>query len=229
MYALLRLVMRVAVGVYLAGLWRLEGAGLVPPAGPLLICANHQSTIDPPMIPAFIARGDTWSMAKSEFFRTPLKRWIFTAYHAFPVVRHSPDRAALRRSLDIIRGGGALVVYPEGTRVEEGGLIEAEPGAGFIARSLGCPVLPVAVSGTRACFPKGSIWPRRVRVTMRVGRPIVVNERRPDGTRVTNREATDAIMVAIAEQLDPAERGVYADLDALRRRLRGVTTEGTRL
>jgi len=223
MYAVLRGLMRVIVHVYLVGLFRTTGRARVPRHGPLLVCANHASTIDPPLLPAFLPRSDSWSMAKSEWFARPtFHAWLFTRYHAFPIVRHSPDRRGLRRAMGVLRDGGALIVYPEGHRVESGGLWPAEPGAGFIARTTGTVVLPVALVGTRDCFPKGARWPRRTRVEVRFGGPIRIRERRLDGGRVENQEAADAIMLAVAELLPAEARGAYAALDELRGRLEGV-------
>jgi 1-acyl-sn-glycerol-3-phosphate acyltransferase len=222
-YALLRGVMRVAVHVYLFGRFRTVGRDSVPGTGSLLVCANHASTIDPPLLPAFLPRSDSWSMAKAEWFAQPsFTSWLFTRYHAFPIVRHHPDRRALRRAAGILRAGGALIVYPEGTRVESGGLGVAEPGAGFIARTTGATVQPVGLVGTRDCFPRGARWPRRARVEVRFGPLIHIRERRPDGRRVENQEAADAIMLHVAELLPPAARGAYADLDGLGEQLAGV-------
>ena len=220
----MRALMRTLVYVYLAGLFKVVGIENVPRKGALLICPNHSATLDPPLVPAFVPRDDTWSMAKSEFFRKPLIAFIYRSYQSFPVVRHTADRAALKRSFDLLKAGQALVIYPEGTRVESGVLAKPEPGAGFIAQKAGCPVLPVALTGTRECLPKGAWWPRRTRVTITFGKPFLVLQKRADGRRVTHEEASDAIMLAIAELLPPVQRGVFSDLDAHRKRLAGVTT-----
>jgi 1-acyl-sn-glycerol-3-phosphate acyltransferase len=222
-YAFLRWLMRFITRAYLIGLFTSHGLQNVPRHGALIICPNHSGTLDPPMVPAFTPRDDTWNMAKSEYFIKPLTRWLFTRYNAFPVVRHSADRAALKRSFALLRAGSALIMYPEGTRVESGLLALPEPGAGFIAQKSGCPVVPVGLSGTRECLPKGAKWPRRVRVGITFGKPFVVLSRRADGTRVTHQEASDAIMVAIAELLPPEQRGAFSDLDSHKKRLAGVT------
>jgi 1-acyl-sn-glycerol-3-phosphate acyltransferase len=222
-YAFLRWVMRFITRGYLVGLFKVEGLENAPRSGALIICPNHSATLDPPMVPAFTPRGDTWNMAKSEYFIKPLTRWIFTRYHAFPVVRHTADRAALKRSFDLLKAGSALIMYPEGTRVESGVLAQPEPGAGFIAQKTGCPVLPVGLTGTRECLPKGAKWPRRTPVRITFGKPFVVLQKRADGTRVTHQEASDAIMVAIAELLPPEQRGSFSDLESHRSRLKGVT------
>jgi 1-acyl-sn-glycerol-3-phosphate acyltransferase len=209
----MRGIMLVAVHVVLAGLFRVEGAERMPAQGGVLVCSNHVSNLDPPLLPAFLPRSDSWSMAKSEWFaRRSLTSWIFSRYHAFPVIRHSADRKALRRATQILRDGHVLILYPEGTRVESGGLQPGEPGAGFLARSTRAPVQPVGLVGTRECFPKGARWPRRVPVTIRFGVPFRIPERRADGSRVENEEATDAIMLAIAELLPVELQGVYADV-----------------
>jgi 1-acyl-sn-glycerol-3-phosphate acyltransferase len=129
----------------------------------------------------------------------------------------------LRRSFDLLKAGHVLILYPEGTRVEAGVLSTPEPGAGFIAQKAACPVLPVALTGTAECLPKGAIWPRRVRVTLRFGMPFVVLQRRPNGERVSHEEAAEAIMVAIAELLPPDKRGAFSDVESLKKRLSGVT------
>lgn len=222
LYAFLRGVMRLLTRTYLVGLFRVRGRENVPRTGPLIVCPNHISTIDPPMVPAFIARGDTWSMAKSEYFDTALFKWLFVSYHAFPVVRHSPDRRALRRAMSTLEEGHALVLYPEGTRREDGQLHQPEPGVGFIVQHSGAQILPVALDGTDRCFPKGAIWPRRVPVVLTYGKPFRIRERRPDGSMVSRDEVADAIMLAISELLPPERRGVFSDLDGLRARLEDV-------
>jgi 1-acyl-sn-glycerol-3-phosphate acyltransferase len=208
---------------YLAGgLFHVIGLENVPLSGPLIVCPNHSATLDPPLVPAFMPRSDTWSMAKSEYFRKPVKTWLFRHYQSFPVVRHTADRAALKRSFDLLKAGEVLIIYPEGTRVESGLLAKPEPGAGFIAQKAGCPVLPVGLTGTRECLPKGARWPRRTRVSITFGKPFVLANRRADGTKVSHEDASEAIMVAIAELLPPEQRGEYRDLEGIKARLGGV-------
>jgi 1-acyl-sn-glycerol-3-phosphate acyltransferase len=219
----MRALMRALVTVYLAGLFKAVGVENIPRTGPLLICPNHSATLDPPLVPAFVPRGDTWSMAKSEFFRNPFIAFIYRSYHSFPVVRHTADRAALKRTFDLLKAGHSVIIYPEGTRVESGLLAQPEPGAGFIAQKAGCPVLPVGLTGTRECLPKGARWPRRTQVTITFGKPFVILTKRADGSRVTHDEASDVIMVAIAELLPPEQRGQFSDLDSYRKKLAGVT------
>ena len=219
MYAFLRWVMRTIVHVYVGGLFRLAGLEHVPLQGGLLVCPNHQSTVDPPLVPAFLPRSDTWSMAKAEYFEKRWQAWLFRSYQAFPVVRHTADRKAVKRAFEILQAGQALIVYPEGTRVESGQLKEPEPGAGFLAQKTGVPVLPVALVGTRECFPKGARWPRRVPVRMILGETFRLSRKDAEGRRVHAEDAADAVMLSIAELLPESMRGRYADLDAWRSRV----------
>ncbi len=219
----MRWLMRALTRTYLVGLFNMAGVENVPRTGPLIVCPNHSATLDPPMVPAFLPRSDSWSMAKSEFFKRGFLTWLFRSYHAFPVVRHSADRTALRTAFEILNSRHALIIYPEGTRVESGVLAQPEPGAGFIAQKAGCPVVPVGLTGTRECLPKGAWWPRRTRVSVTFGKPFIVLSKRPDGTKITREEASDAIMLEIAELLPEHQRGAFRDLAAWRKRLRGVT------
>ena len=221
LYTFLRLVARFMVrGFLVGGLFKTRGAENVPRGGSLLVCSNHQSTLEPPAVAAFLPRRDSWNMAKSEFFLGgALKRWFFVSYHSFPVIRNSPDRKALRRSVDILKSGQALIIYPEGTRVTEGGLIRPEPGAGWLATVTGAPVQPVALNGGRGAFPKGTNFPRRARVELVFGKPFRIPARTADGRKVDNQDAADTIMWAISELLTPELRGEFSDLEALRTRL----------
>jgi 1-acyl-sn-glycerol-3-phosphate acyltransferase len=225
MYAILRWLMRALMRTYLWGLFSVVGLENVPRTGPLILCPNHSATRDPPLVPAFVPRDDTWTMAKYEYFEKAFSGFWFRQYHAFPVVRHTADRTALRRSFDMLRAGHALIMYPEGTRVESGRLARPEPGAGFIAQKAACPVVAVALAGTNECLPKGARWPRRVRVSITFSKPFLVANKRPDGTRVSHEDASDAIMLQVAELLPTHQRGAFGDLEALRTRLAGVTQE----
>src|SRR6266481_5778305 len=86
--------------------------------------------------------------------------WLMRGYHAFPVVRHSPDRTALRRAFGLLKQGSAVVLFPEGHRSENARLMRAEPGAGFIARRSGAPLVPIAITGTQHVLGRHQRFPR---------------------------------------------------------------------
>jgi len=128
---LARLLTRVVLGLK----FHLRGREHVPPVGALLIVSNHVGAVDPALIGGWAPR-PVWFMAKAELFEGRWA-WLMRGYHAFPVIRHSADRSALRRAFDVLKQGKALVLFPEGHRSEDAGLLRAEPGAGFIARRSG--------------------------------------------------------------------------------------------
>jgi 1-acyl-sn-glycerol-3-phosphate acyltransferase len=218
-YAAMRLLMRLLVYTVLAGLFTQVGKERVPRSGPLLICSNHISTLDPPLLPAFLPRRDSWSMAKAEYFEHWLVSFIFRNYHAFPVVRHSADRPALKRAGNILRSGQALILYPEGTRIVSGGLHRPEPGAGFLATLTGAPIVPVAISGSREILGKGFRLPHRAPLRLEFGAPFRIPSTLPGGKRVDRQDAADAIMLSVAELLPEPLRGEFSDLDAWRTRV----------
>lgn len=210
-YAVLRWAVRFLCRTYLGGSFHLQGRECIPARGGYLVCANHIGTVDPALLPAWVNRGDSWSMAKEESVRgNGFGTLVIRAYHAFGVVRHTADRGALRRAREILEGGGVLFLYPEGHRAWDGLLQRAEPGAGFLARVCHVPVLPVAIVGTNDVMGKGHSFPRRRPVTLRFGPPFRLLDHRPDGSKVTNQEATDAIMLRIAAMLPERMWGEYA-------------------
>ena len=137
---------------------------------------------------------------------TPLLAWLFRQSHAFPVVRDTPDRSALRVALKVLADGHVLLMYPEGTRSWDGQILGAtHAGAGFIARHSGALVVPVASWGSERVIPRGSWLPRRADVELRIGAPFRLPFAGPDGKRLSNRQAAAAMMERVIALL-PEER-----------------------
>jgi 1-acyl-sn-glycerol-3-phosphate acyltransferase len=141
-----------------------SGREHVPAHGPAIITPNHKSSLDPFFIGIATERRIRY-MAKAELFRGPLA-WLLPRLGAFPVCRGETDREALETSRAILHAGGVVVVFPEGTRVEEtDALGSPHHGAGRLALETGTPIVPVAITGTselwRAPLPKV----RRVQLT----------------------------------------------------------------
>jgi 1-acyl-sn-glycerol-3-phosphate acyltransferase len=203
MYWFLRGVMRVLVAVVLRGRVHVEGLHNVPRRGGALLVGNHVGTIDPPLTGSLIPRLDVHYMAKSEPFADPRVRWIFRGFNAFPVVRGSADRTALRHTLGLLRDGHIVLVYPEGSRSPNGHLREPQAGVGFLARHGGVPVIPVAVWGTEKVLATGSRRINRADVHVRYGAPVQLP---PGGAaaRSDNRAVAATIMDAISAML-PAQ------------------------
>jgi len=210
-YATMRATMRLVCGVILDGLLSVEGAENVPRHGGLLVVSNHVGTIDPPLLGAYLPRPDTYFMAKSEYFEHPVGRLFIAGYHAFPVVRGTADRTALRHALKLLTEGHAVVLYPEGHRSPDGNLQRALPGAGFLARTAGVPVLPVGLWGTSRVLPIGARWPRRAPIHVRFGEAAPIPTVDAHGRRLSSQQIADLLMRRVAAVLPRTRRGVFAD------------------
>ncbi|HXA27164.1 MAG TPA: lysophospholipid acyltransferase family protein [Candidatus Angelobacter sp.] len=211
LYPILRAVMHTLRFVFIFRRLHVEGLEKVPKTGPVLVVGNHIATLDPPLTGALIKRFDVYYMAKSEYFAKRRQRWLFKAYNAFPVVRHSADRTSLKQALAILRAGHVLMMYPEGTRSTDLQLHRPYAGAGFLARKSAAPIVPVAVWGSEGVLPKGASWPRReAHVHLRFGDPFLLPERNPDGTPMSHQQSADHMMSRVAAMLPEQYRGVFA-------------------
>jgi 1-acyl-sn-glycerol-3-phosphate acyltransferase len=197
-------------------LFRLKSAGRehVPRTGPLLIVANHSSLLDPPLVAGTTPR-PVYFLAKAELFGIPLFGGLIRRLNARPVRRETADPGALRTALRVLEEGEALLVFPEGTRGEEGVLRDAKAGGGMLAVLSGAPVVPVYVAGSGAAWPRGHRLPRRGSVTVTFGRPLRFS--RVDGAaRKEQYEAASREMMGAIARLRDETMGVRAGAAAPR-------------
>lgn len=151
---------------------KVAGSGYVPDKGPFILASNHLSNIDPVLL-GTISKIKLSYMAKSELFSFPLFSWILKHSNAFPVKRNTADSAAIRRAVEILKGGRGLVVFPEGTR--GAGLrddFRVNRGIGFLARVAGVPIVPAYIKGSDSAMPKGSQRIRRAEIFVCFGEAI---------------------------------------------------------
>jgi glycerol-3-phosphate dehydrogenase (NAD(P)+) len=145
------------------------GTEHIPNEGPVLLASNHRSFSDPFIIGTCLGRPLRF-VAKAELFE---KRWqarLLLALGAFPIRRGESDELALETARAILERGGAVGIFPEGTRVRPGPLAEPKRGIGRLALETGAPVVPVAIRGTEDIRARWRIRPRRV--TVRCGRAL---------------------------------------------------------
>jgi 1-acyl-sn-glycerol-3-phosphate acyltransferase len=187
-----------------------RGREHVPMDGAAIFVSNHVHLLDPPLVMA-VAPRKLHTMAKRELFETPLVGWFFWAMEAFPVRRYSADVGALRTARNLLRNGGAVLVFPEGTRSHKPGLQPALPGVAVVALLSGAPMVPVAVSGTADIHVPGVFlrWlkRRRPRLVVEFGEPFRLPEEMRDASHAE--AASDFIMRRIAALLPEPYRGVY--------------------
>jgi len=152
------------------GGFRVEGLENVPPTGPLIVAANHVSFADPPAVACAMPRPVRF-MAHAGLFRPPLFGPLIRRLGAFPVHRGEADKAAIRRALELLDEGWALLIFPEGRRGDGKRLEEANRGVELLARRSGAKILPVGIIGTLRWLPKGAKIPHPTRITVRFGEP----------------------------------------------------------
>lgn len=125
------------------------------PEGPVLLCANHSSAWDP--IQVMMALPKTYPlriMAKKQLFSIPIVGPFLRSIGVFPVDRGNSDISAVKTAIKSLRDGFSLLLFPEGTRVQEKGQVATKSGAAVIAVRSGVPLLPVFVDMKKRLFRK---------------------------------------------------------------------------
>jgi len=175
---------RFIVLIILFPLYRIKVIGRenIPKSGPVLVCTNHISNFDPPVVGITQKRPVSF-MAKGELFEKPILGPLLVKVRAFPVKRGLSDRNALRTALNILKDGNVLGLFPEGTRSKTGEVGKALAGAGFFALRSEAVVVPCAIVGPYKPF-------RSVRVIY--GKPMDMTPFREN--KASAQETADAIM-----------------------------------
>jgi 1-acyl-sn-glycerol-3-phosphate acyltransferase len=153
--------------------WRIRIEGRWPPGrGAHVVVANHQSFLDI-FVLCNIPREMKW-VAKKELFKIPMFGWGLSLAGDICLDRGDPASAlaVMSRARRYLENGMNVMIFPEGTRSEDGTLLPFKPGAFKLAVETGTPVLPIAVSGSARGMPKGSPWVRPATITVRILEPV---------------------------------------------------------
>jgi 1-acyl-sn-glycerol-3-phosphate acyltransferase len=179
------------------------------PAGPCLIASNHQSFLDPPLIGSSLPFEIAF-VARKSLFTNPVFGGVIRACRAIPLDRDEADLAAIRRALAVLAEGRKLLIFPEGTRSMDGGLLPPKAGAGLLALRSGVPVVPVRIRGARDVLPRGGVFPRGgARIRLRFGRALGTAELDPGKAHPARYlEASRRILEAIAALPDTDDPGL---------------------
>jgi 1-acyl-sn-glycerol-3-phosphate acyltransferase len=174
---------------------RVEGTEHVPADGP--VHPGRQPQRDPGRAAGVLRQPRPCRLlTKAEVFVGPWARpcgWL----GLIPVHRGQADRAALQAGLAELAAGGALGVFPEGTR-GTGALEQVADGVAYLALRSGAPVVPIAVTGTRAALPRGKVVPvLRTPVRVVFGAPVTVEPTGDPRARRTVRDAAEQLRLAL--------------------------------
>ena len=180
-----------AIYVYCKIVYRFEVIGKenIPKDGPVIICGNHRSFLDPPLMEVTTGRY-TRFLAKEELTKNKFLAFLGYVFDAILVKRDSKEVVALKESLKTLKNGDCLAPFPEGTR---NGIAKGEKvkdGAAFFAVRSGAPVIPCGIKGGE----KGN---RKVTITY--GRPLDFSEFKGSKDKEVLDKVTEEIMTNILE------------------------------
>jgi glycerol-3-phosphate dehydrogenase (NAD(P)+) len=137
--------------------------------GGLIVASNHRSFIDPFAIGGALPwRRSMNYVAKVELFERRWQAWLLSRLGAFPIRRGESDEDAMETARQVVERGGAVCIFPEGTRIRSGSLSTPKRGVGRLALQTGAPVIPTTVLGTERVRRGWRIRPHKIKV--RLGR-----------------------------------------------------------
>ena len=173
----------------------------VPAEGPVVVVANHSAFVDGPLIFGLLGRRVVF-LVKQEMFHGPVG-WALPRIGQLAVRRGTADRRPLTQALAVLRGGGLVAVFPEGTRTD-GEVAAAQHGAAWLARTSGAVLLPVVCRGTRR--PVGARRRFRPRVDVLVGEPLTLMAGSGRAGLAAATETIRAVLVRMVADLDELRR-----------------------
>jgi 1-acyl-sn-glycerol-3-phosphate acyltransferase len=164
--------------------------------GPLLVCSNHVSWFDPPIVGAAQFRVMHY-IANRKLFRFPFFAAFISMYGAFPLDLEKPA-AGMKTTFKILAGRKEVLIFPEGTRSVDGKLRPGELGVGMLIYKAKARVIPAYVAGSHFILPEGeSLWNAPIKVF--IGREFPADEyRRMPADKETYRLVADRITEALA-------------------------------
>lgn len=172
----------------------------------VILAPNHASFLDPPILGISLKRHITY-LAKEYLFKAFLVGWTLRNIGALPVKSESgADFRSLRQLLRILKEGSCAVVFPEGTRTQDGEFRTPESGVGFLAAKSKAWVVPVYIDGTFAAFPRGAKIFKCHRVKVFYGKPFVPAE---DSALMAREDVYQAISERIMTELKDLKKNIH--------------------
>src|SRR5476651_1727457 len=190
--------------------WRVFNAERVPLKDGVILASNHASFLDPPLVGSALHRPINY-LARASLFRYPGVGWLLRNWNSVPVDRDGGGAAGLKAILERLLAGGAIILFPEGTRTTDGQLQKARSGIGLTVIKSDAVVIPVRVFGTFEAYGKNHKFPRPKKVFVKYGEPMRFEKLRAEAKNCSKprlkeiyQEVADEIMAAIAK-LEPRE------------------------
>ena len=166
-------------------------------SGGAIIAANHASYLDPPIVACAYDCALSY-LARSTLFKG-LGGWLYPRLNAIPIDRDNADLKSMKTILRELRDGHRILMFPEGTRSEDGALQSAKAGIGMLVAKSGVPVQPVRIFGGYEAWPRGGKY-RTHRIRVVIGDPVVfAEEDLHEKSRESYQRLADQLMKAIGE------------------------------
>ena len=169
-YRFCRVWFRVYFYLYHRG--RVYNTERLPAQGAFILAGNHIGFLDPPFF-GLACQREAFFMARDTLFHNPLANWILRSWNCVPISRDRGDISAMRTVLRMLGEGKAVLMFPEGTRSEDGEFQKARAGIGMIAARAKVPIVPMRIFGTDRALPRGTSFPRPARVEIKFGEPFL--------------------------------------------------------
>ena len=179
--------------------WKVYNAERVPLSGPVILASNHASFLDPPLVGAGLRR-DINYLARESLFHVPVMGWVLRRWNSVPVDREGGGARGLKAILDRLLAGGAIILFPEGTRTKDGQLQPARSGIGLTVIKSKAPVVPVRVFGTFTAFGRHLRFPRPKPIAVKYGTPLLFAELRAEAKNCS-RERLKEIYQQVADEI----------------------------
>jgi 1-acyl-sn-glycerol-3-phosphate acyltransferase len=156
--------------------FRAWGGHNIPAEGPVLLVSNHQSFFDPIVVGLGSHHRQFCALARSGLFKNKLFGWLIRSLNAISVEQGASDTRAMRACVNVLKDGQALLVFPEGARTPTGQVQRFESGTMLLIKRARPTVVPVAISGAYAAWPRDRAAPRlRGAVGVMYGEPIAAD------------------------------------------------------
>ncbi|QDU28613.1 1-acyl-sn-glycerol-3-phosphate acyltransferase [Anatilimnocola aggregata] len=150
---------------------RWQGAEHFPREGGALICSNHQSYFDPVLVGLTCSRRMNY-LARDTLFKNPLLAPLIRFLDAIPIDREGGGLAGLKETLRRLKAGEQVLIFPEGTRSQDGEVSSLKSGFCSVARRSKVPLVPVGLDGAYQAWPRSAKLPRLGRIAVVIGEPL---------------------------------------------------------
>lgn len=179
---------------------RVRGSENFPAEGGGLVCSNHQSYFDPVLVGLSSDRRMSY-LARDTLFRGKFG-WVIRFLDAIPIDREGSGLSGIKETLRRLKLGEMVLIFPEGTRSEDGELLPIKSGFCSLARRGKTPIVPVGIDGAWKVWPRSAKYPKLGRLAVVVGKPIS-----PEAmAELSDEQLVEEVRSRIAEALADARR-----------------------